>query len=342
MHAIGVAGTAKNTGKTTCLTAILAEMGVRKLRPAVTSIGYDGEEFDHLTSLPKPRIHLEAGALVATAEGTLKAAAARLETLGRTGVLTALGEVVCARVVEPGLIALAGPPTGAGLSTVLRKLGSFGADLCLVDGAFGRMFPMVGLDGLILATGAARHREVSLLVAETAALVWMFGLSVQPGPAGAVTVANLLSARAARELLATLPPATSLTIQGVVAMEALTLLVDWTGWSAAASCTFSDPIRLALAGPPVQTQALLERLSGRCHLGVGRRIPLLACSLNPFYPEQQAGGGYRAAFVEIERLCGDMSQSLPVLVVDVVAQGVQRLFESLVAYLNLQPNSEGI
>jgi hypothetical protein len=71
---VGIAGTAKNTGKTTTLSAI---MGEARKEPALvlglTSIGYDGEGFDNVTGLPKPRIDVrlfdcfEAGAAIPVA-----------------------------------------------------------------------------------------------------------------------------------------------------------------------------------------------------------------------------------------------------------------------------------
>lgn len=324
MRAIGVVGTAKNTGKTTCLAAVLAALSRRSVPVAVTSIGYDGEPFDHLTGLPKPRVPLAPGALVATAEGALSGASARLETCRRTGVLTALGEVILARVSAPGLAPLAGPPTGAGLAAVLEQLAGLGARVCLVDGAFGRMAPMVGLDGVILATGAARHRDVATLAAETGALAWIFRLPVLPPPPSALQVDNLLCAQTAAACLRRLPPRGALAVGGALSAAALGVLAEWQGWSG--TCIFPDPVRLALAGPPLQVRAALERLAARHRLGVARALPLLACAVNPFYPEPQGGAAYREARLDPAALHREMSRSLPMPVVDVVAQGVENLY----------------
>ena len=69
---IGIAGTAKNTGKTTALGALIREATSRRLRVAVTGIGYDGEERDTITGLPKPRLDLPPGTIATTSEACLQ------------------------------------------------------------------------------------------------------------------------------------------------------------------------------------------------------------------------------------------------------------------------------
>jgi molybdopterin-guanine dinucleotide biosynthesis protein len=54
MLSLGVLGTAKNTGKTTTLNALLKCLSEKLL--ALTSIGFDGEDLDHITCLPKPNV----------------------------------------------------------------------------------------------------------------------------------------------------------------------------------------------------------------------------------------------------------------------------------------------
>lgn len=110
MHTIGFAGTAKNTGKTTAALQVLDRAAEAGLCLAVTSIGYDGEQRDHVTGLPKPRYALPAGTLLATAEQTLPVCG-RLEILETSPIRTILGQVVIARMTEPGPAALAGPNT---------------------------------------------------------------------------------------------------------------------------------------------------------------------------------------------------------------------------------------
>jgi hypothetical protein len=324
MRAIGIAGTAKNTGKTTSLNAILVEAARQKLTAAITSIGYDGEEFDHLTGLPKPRVIVTEGMIVATASGTLRGATAGVERVGHTGVLTTLGEVVLVRVTKPGLIPLAGPPTGAGVTAVVEALEPFGIDLCLVDGAFGRMAPFAVLDGLILATGGARSRDIGRLAQETAALAWMFGLPNQD-PGTVPPLVNLLSEASANRAIEKLAPCSGLQVQGAVSAAALDVLAAWEGWAAGAVCTFADPIQLALAGDPLRVRGALDRLAAKARLGVARRMELKAVTINPFYPDASGGAQFQAYFLDKDALYQAMTAAVPVPVVNVQVEGAARL-----------------
>ena len=65
-YILGIAGTAKNTGKTTTTNAILACLRKRGIAVFLTSIGYDGENLDNVTGLPKPKIPVEPGDIIAT------------------------------------------------------------------------------------------------------------------------------------------------------------------------------------------------------------------------------------------------------------------------------------
>ncbi|HWI52816.1 MAG TPA: hypothetical protein VNT01_11825 [Symbiobacteriaceae bacterium] len=326
MRAIGIAGTAKNTGKTTSLNAILVAAFDQGLRTAITSIGYDGEEFDHLTGLPKPRVTVTEGMLVATAAGTLRGATAGFERVGQTGVLTTLGEVVIVRVVSQGLIPLAGPPTGAGVTVVVQALAEHGADLVLVDGAFGRMAPFAVLDGVIVATGGARSRDISRLASETAALSWMFSLPALVA-ATAATAENLLSDGSAQRFLQQLERCSELRVTGAVSLAALDALAAWGGWAqSGARCIFTDPIQLALAGDPVRVQSALERIALRAQVGVAKRVELKAVTINPFYPDGTGGSQFEAKYLDaaaLQAALADAVASVPVINVQV--QGAARL-----------------
>ena len=63
MRVIGIAGTAKNTGKTTTLVASI-KFFAENQKMFITGIGYDGEDFDNLTGLPKPRVFVPEGRLL--------------------------------------------------------------------------------------------------------------------------------------------------------------------------------------------------------------------------------------------------------------------------------------
>ena len=58
---LGILGTSKNTGKTTTTSALLEIANNKNLSVGITSIGYDGEDIDNITGLPKPRIFAKRG-----------------------------------------------------------------------------------------------------------------------------------------------------------------------------------------------------------------------------------------------------------------------------------------
>ena len=68
---ISIIGLAKNVSKTTTLNHIIQVLkGDHKL--GLTSIGRDGEKYDAITNLPKPRIFVEEGTYLATAQQSLE------------------------------------------------------------------------------------------------------------------------------------------------------------------------------------------------------------------------------------------------------------------------------
>ncbi|MGE5541688.1 MAG: hypothetical protein ACM3WT_01485, partial [Bacillota bacterium] len=117
---VGVAGTAKNTGKTTTLMGAMRECQERGRLVRVTSIGFDGEDVDNVTGLPKPRIYCDRGTLFATARGCVKAGSARVRLLAGTSIETALGQVVVGVVEREGLVVLAGPNKTPDLQSLLQ------------------------------------------------------------------------------------------------------------------------------------------------------------------------------------------------------------------------------
>ncbi len=156
---VAIVGCSKNSGKTTALNHILA--GV--LGPCgLLSIGIDGEEHDFWLGVPKPRIRVQPGHLVATAERLIRGGTARVRVLQRTGALTPLGELVLARVEEEGLLVLAGVRHKADVRRLVEAMFRHQAVRVLIDGSYQRLMaadPEVS-DGVVLATGAILGRTV--------------------------------------------------------------------------------------------------------------------------------------------------------------------------------------
>jgi predicted GTPase len=173
---LGILGTSKNTGKTTTTSALLEIANNKNLSVGITSIGYDGEDIDNITGLPKPRIFARKGILVATTNRCLKAGTAKIEKLEETSFSTPLGNIVIGKIIEEGLIVVAGPNKGNELSVTLDKLKILGNELILVDGALNRIVPLMKTDALILTTGAARNINIDFLVKEIQCISSLFEL----------------------------------------------------------------------------------------------------------------------------------------------------------------------
>ena len=60
----------------------------------LTSIGRDGEPYDIITQLPKPRIFIKKDTYVATAEQSFKSSKIQMDLIKRTGFDTPLGEIL--------------------------------------------------------------------------------------------------------------------------------------------------------------------------------------------------------------------------------------------------------
>lgn len=336
MRTLGIAGTAKNTGKTTALNALLAEARAGGVPVGVTSIGYDGEAVDNVTGLPKPRVLVHPGTLVTTARSCLGGDALdpRWEVLESTGFATALGEVLIVRCRTAGTVVLAGPNKRYELARVLERMGELGPALTLVDGALNRLAPMSVASGLILATGAARTPDLDALARETAAMEALLALPAVPeadrsagAPPGEAVVQipfpaidDVLSVVAdARHAEG---PRGTLHFSGPLApavLQALPLQARLRG--RVEGIVFVDPVMLLLSGDP---RAMAEAVASCRRLGVpvsvGRSLPLAAVTVSPFHARYE-GHGYVADAVPADLLRESLTVAVRAPVVDVVRDG---------------------
>jgi hypothetical protein len=196
---LALVGLAKNTGKTVALAALLRELEERGRRVGVTSVGRDGEARDVIDRrIEKPRIELATGSLVATTDSLLRASGLACELLEQTGIRTPLGQVLIARLQEPGAIEVAGPSAAADVRAVSDAMLAHGAEQVLIDGALDRRAassPDVS-DGLVMSTGAVLSEDIGEVVAKTR---------------DAVELVRLPRAPDAREPSIALPPRFALT-----------------------------------------------------------------------------------------------------------------------------------
>lgn len=176
---LSITGMAKNTGKTVALNYLLEQLRLHGKRVAVTSIGIDGEKTDQVTQTEKPEIELCEGTIFVTSEYHYRQRLLLSEILDLSDDSTSLGRLVTARVLQAGKVILSGPATTGGVRKVLDRMGEYGVDLTIVDGALSRKShasPAI-TDGLILSTGAAIAPDLNTIVKKTSELYDLMKLS---------------------------------------------------------------------------------------------------------------------------------------------------------------------
>ncbi len=171
---LAVVGAAKNSGKTTTLNAIAEYERTRGRTVGILSIGIDGEQEDVLIGTSKPPVHVFEGEVLVTTSHYADEATASFEYISELGIRTPLGEALVVRCVQPGEVVLAGLRHRGDYDRAARELQDAGADLVLIDGAYGRMIGARIAQGVILSTGGVLGRNVESVVRETARLVDLF------------------------------------------------------------------------------------------------------------------------------------------------------------------------
>lgn len=331
---IGIAGTAKNTGKTTTLNALLQEIPVPAESIGLTGIGYDGEDIDNITGLPKPRVIVHKGMIVSTSVQCLPASGWSL--VQRTGFSTAIGEIVIARCEKTGPVLLAGPNKKNDLRTVTRMISDLGAEMIMVDGALNRIVPMSIADRIILTTGAARNVDINVLGEETTAIERIFQFPqtdrTVPAPSRANhiihsddDIENILY-RSADDVL---------VIDGVISSRALLAIKEKVvrqNVKSISSVVFDNPVNVLLIDTPHLTMKLLDEfLLHGISIRFRNTIELSAVTVNPFYPEYR-GAVYSSAHVDATKLYSLMTNALSTPVFDIMQNG------SVLLWLELQKN----
>ncbi|WP_371360881.1 hypothetical protein [Sporomusa malonica] len=356
---LGIAGTAKNTGKTTTTAAIIDELRDRNIPFFLTSIGYDGENIDNITGLPKPKLRVEPGDLVATAEKCLEVSTAGYKVLTPTNIRTPLGKISLVQVTKSGLAVTAGPNKSSEVRALAQLFRETGPGVMIFDGALNRIAPMVETDGFVLATGAARTPDIPRLAEETE-LVWRIAslptvpkaARIAKYPPVVITLidkeltelkswpaASLIGEFEAQELadgLAAIvvPPDSYLYIPGIISEQALLVLCAYfQQYNWPIFLTFADPIKLLVSSNPVAYYTLLDKIfAAGGYVGVVKRVPLLAVTLNPFYPEYRFDSKtYQPAFVDFMRLQLLVQKNIQAPVYNVVKQGAKSLVDNILA-----------
>ena len=304
MKTLGVLGTAKNTGKTTTLNAVIKCLSKHRL--AITSIGFDGENIDFITGLPKPKVLVDQGMIVATTDKSERYSTAKMGLLLQTNIKTAMGIVGIYRVKEPGTAVLVGPNRGSELKTLINQTERFEAELLMVDGAVNRMIPFQSVENIIIATGASRSTEVETLLTETLVMIKCFKLPTIEAD-DFHRVQNLIT----KDDIDALHGKDKILVQGIVTSEALKHLLS-----------LEKKIKLLLSSPmhilmidsyPVLSKALESKI---VDFAVLKKPKLLCVTVNPCYPEQRQQG-YTLSKVDLNHIIKNIISRTSTVVVNV-------------------------
>ena len=196
---IAFLGLAKNAGKTTALTAVLAELHRSAVIAGATSAGRDGEEFDAITGEPKPRFRVYPGQLLASAASTFEMASFPAAELATLPFPTRFGPVQLRRADGEGELEVIGPSTASQMARTAAALEAAGAEIVLLDGAVGRRAFAAGRvsDGIVLSVGMSAGDSLPAVLAAAAAAVDLIRLRRPEEGAprrdvqGAVTAASI-------------------------------------------------------------------------------------------------------------------------------------------------------
>ena len=176
---ISIIGLSKNVSKTTTLNHIINLLRDR-VTIGVTSIGRDGEPYDAITELPKPKIVIEKGTIFATAADCLKNSEIESELIKITDFTTPLGIVNIYQAKNKGYVEIAGPSINKQLKILCNDLLEIGCDVIFIDGAFDRRSfasPLIS-DATILSTGASVSRNMEEVVDLTSHIYNLFNLEI--------------------------------------------------------------------------------------------------------------------------------------------------------------------
>jgi molybdopterin-guanine dinucleotide biosynthesis protein len=346
MHTIGFAGTAKNTGKTTTCLKVMEEGRAKRMRIALTSIGYDGERVDNVTGLPKPRYFLKPGEWIATAEKCLPSGTARWHVHFDTSIQTVLGTVLIAEVIEPGWVVLAGPNRRSDLEQVLDQFALSGIELALVDGALNRLVPMIAVDGLVLSTGAAFDTDISIVARHARALSVLFSpgkngnaghysrtclsLIFQNGTQCMISGGSLLSQDGVEELARAIEnPLAALCIPNACSpIRIRELIMQKKKFLLSTHFIFGNPLKLIASGDPCMWMELIEHHEIQVtYIDI---LPLYLVTVNPLYPRPIPGHtSYEAATIDKTHLL----QSVKTAVKPLKTLDIHQDFEDLLPQL---------
>jgi hypothetical protein len=344
MKTIGVIGTAKNTGKTTTLFFLIKKLIERDSIICLTGIGYDGEEIDNITNLPKPRLFLEQNTFVATSEKCLHNSDAKFDILEETSFTTALGKIFLVKISEPGLMVIAGPNTKKGLNELLTLAKEkTKCDILLVDGSLNRISPMYILDKLIFTTGASRNTNIDQLVDEMLIIEKLFSLNLSDQNFDDEVISIKYSNKILPLGINSLVDENDFVliekcldnnvekifIPGLISVEFISKNIErfFASIKEPIEIIFHSPIQLLLTNEfsyITQLLAGLEKFGTKILFKF--KPELTAITINPFYPKAE-NFNYIASFIDKNIFLNKMIKSLKTPVFNIFELGSEKIFD---------------
>lgn len=347
MKTVGIIGTAKNTGKTTTLSFILEHLLIDKINVAVTSIGYDGEEFDNITNLPKPRLLFKENSIIATSEKCLVPLKAKYDIIEKTDLQTALGKIIIIKTKEPEKIVIAGPNTSKDLSLILKLLiEKTDCETVLVDGSLNRIAPMYILDKLIFTTGASRSTNIDQLTKEMLVVEKLFSFSQTTD---CFSEPEQIKIKYSNETnYFTSPLKTIIDNQDVLELEkylnnrvekiVIPNLISLNTFinhfqniaqkiNRSFTLVFKSPMQLLISQEFLLISILLDQCEKYCvDVQFLFKPELSAITINPFYPKLE-NFIYKQSYINKDELFRKMSNSLKTPVINIFEPGSEKILE---------------
>lgn len=348
MISIGIAGTAKNTGKTTTLSAVIDELyRENPNKIALTSIGYDGEEVDNITGLLKPRYKLKEGIVLATAKEALNKSTGEFEEICETNIFTPLGRVKVVRIKKEGLFVVAGPNKGREIEEIKKVFSEMYITYTFIDGALNRIAPMEKADAIIISTGAAMDPNIEKISDNAGAISYIFN-NIEKAESGLIDLLkginqitiikdkdlkkmsfnSLLDGENLDDIIKEIHENDLLFLPGLSVNYLLGVLIErLIEKNFSATIVFKNPINLLLSGIAEKTADIINK--GKSHginFKILKKIPLIAFTVNPYYPQYNPIENiYKEAYIDETLLKDKMIKKTNLPVVNIKKDGPGKL-----------------
>lgn len=333
MITLGIVGTWKNTGKTTVLSYIIGELNKKKIRIAVTGIGYDGEEFDNVTNLPKPRLFFDRDSIVSTSERCLINTDLFYKTLEKTNFKTALGNISIIQTLSQGMIVVAGPNKKSSLQSFFNSIKKYGIDILLIDGSLNRIAPLSIADYIIFATGASRSTDINFLSEEMHAIEYIFSFDKTTNvfsenniyisnKIGSFTLnfSSLFDEKDAKIVCDNLIEGINkVYVPKILSKDALIYFNNFTNSNCKIKLIVDSPITFLLSENNIDIAGLIKLFINKGNEINYINKPLLkAITVNPFYPKP-IDHYFVSEYIDKELLLKEVSKKVSTKVFDIIA-----------------------